>query len=99
MVVVMVQARARLVKMPYYGNNEFKKIYSTGTHFASSVSTVGKDSIDLRVESTEVDGGSQGHQEVGAEGGGNFGTRLGVLPIAVRVSSTKQFWSIMYLVS
>ena len=84
MVVVMVQARARLVKMPYYGNNEFKKIYSTGTHFASSVSTVGKDSIDLRVESTEVDGGSQGHQEVGAESGRDIGTRLGVLPTSNR---------------
>ena len=46
MVVVMVQARARLVKMPYYGNNEFKKIYRNTLRFFGFD---GKDSIDLRV--------------------------------------------------
>ena len=55
----------------------------TGTHFASSVSTV-KIPLTLRVESTEVDGGSQGHQEVGAESGRDIGTRLGVLPTSNR---------------
>ena len=84
MVVVMVQARARLVKMPYYGNNEFKKIYRNTLRFFGFD---GKDSIDLRtcrIYGTEVDGGSQGHQEVGAESGRDIGTRLGVLPTSNR---------------
>ena len=63
----------------------------TGTLSVSLASTIKLPLI------TEVDGRSQGHQGVGTESRGDFGTRLGVLPIVV--SSTKQFWLIIYLVS